>query len=487
MPTTTAVDGWFDVTAYTGSGAVQINNALHALTTANTLGGVLYFPPGTYTVATTINALPNGVTVRGCGSETSIIESTALTSDILSSTGKGIAIRDIGLQYSGTATNGAAIALSGATDVRVADTSISGAYIGIAIQNGTTDVYCKRVRIQSLSNNYAGVVVSGGESGVNSNLHFTDCVLQGPSAGGYGYWLENASRVFMANCNTIGFARTLLIYPYFAASSAAYDIWSINCLWDGNNISDAAACWIGPATKYTSVKNVSFTNCSFANSYYAVTAKGAVNYLCTGILFTDCTVRGSQLDGVDIIGSDHVQLVGCSIYGNGRHEANSYTGVTISAAQDVVIANCLINGAGEGYGSVNQGYAVSILDSVNVTVTACNVSGNGLTPAISLDATSGETSVIQSNSGYNPIGSVGSSHPAVPSSSPGYIQNNLGTAATIYLNGDSVNVWISDTDTFDAANKIIVPPTSGDPIRLGPTQYLQITYETKPSWQWFLD
>jgi hypothetical protein len=212
--------------------------------------------------------------------------------------------------------------------------------------------------------------------------------------------------------------------------------------------------------------------------------EGAVDYVCSGVLFTDCTIRGNQEDGVDIQGSDHVQLVGCSIYGNSRGNANEYNGVTVSGASDVVIANCMINAAGQLYTGY-QGYAVAIESSSNVTVNGCDLSGNGYTPPLYIDMTSGETSTVQNNAGYNPVGFTSAS-PAPPGSGD-HVQNYLGTAATIYLHGAPSDIWISDTLPFTSADKIIVTPVSGYPVRLAPGQYIKWDFSSQPSWQWFLD
>jgi hypothetical protein len=433
-----------------------------------------------------VKARSTKVQDAGCGPQTSIIESRNLAASIFVASGSSsIAIRNVGLQYEAAATNGAAILLSGASDVRIADVVIENAWVGVYISDASTDVYCKRVRITSATDAYAGIMATGGATGSNKNLHFVDCVLLGPSSGAYGYWFENASQVFMASCTSLGFDRALLIYPSFSTSSGAYDLWFVNCLWDANNQANSAAAFVGEGS--AGIKNVSFTNCTSANADLPFGIVGTSGAPCSGVLLTDCTVRGNQQQGILISGSDHVQVVGCSIYGNSRAGVGSYDGVDIESASDVVVANCLINATGQEYGGLHQAYSINVTGSTNVNVNGCDVSGHTESSAIAIDTTSGATSTIQNNIGYNPIGSVGSAHPAVPSTSGGYVQNYLGTAATIYIDGTATNIWISENTTFSASNKIIVPPASGDPIRLAPGQFLQITYSTKPSWQWFLD
>jgi uncharacterized protein YjbI with pentapeptide repeats len=505
MPTTN-VNGWIDVTANgadptgttdsTGAISVSINSAA-TLATA-----VVFFPPGTYNVCldnVPLSAVPSNVTLQGCGPETSVIRCTSTSTNILkiessgTGYGSGVLIKELGLTYETAAEAGtAAIWLQDAQTVRIRDVEIANASTALYLLGSTTGccgIYCERVKVKSPGTGIAGLwatqTTGQTASAPNNDIHLLDCVFVSDATSTYGMYLENASEMFLTSCEVTGYAYGLLVHPSinvtgtYPYASSTTDLFFANCAFRANSLN----AYLGPVNSTNVLARLLFTNCLFANSaQQGLAIYSATGRTCSGLGFTFCSFIGNGRDGLLVSVADHMQIAGCNFYGNNQ-DAGSYNGLTLDGAKDVVVGGCLITGQGGEYSTGGQEYAVKIADCTNIVVSGCDLSGASASP-VSLDASSGPTTCITSNAGYNPVGLL-PVPPTVPSTGH-YVRNTFGTAANVFMTHVTV-AYISTSSTFGDPVLNYSPAGGSGPLRVQPGEYLKIDYTTTPTWQWFLD
>jgi len=324
----TVVEGWYDITDH-GS------NFATALAAIPAAGGVLYLPPGTWTVATT-QTIPSGVTILGDGPAVSILKCTSATEIILEVApgSANVAFQNFGLTYTTSPTSASypALFLDNCSNVSISDIAITNAYyavqltassnitftdasltnVNIAIvmsgsgSSGCTDVFCSNVVVSDLQTSGTGgygFLVFGGNIGVNQRLHFIDCSVYGNASTNpfMGFNLRNANNVLMQNC-----VAAFLTYGILLSAEASTDGIANVSVSNSQFLSCGTAClaFFTDASGGNIIRDIQFSNSQFnGSSTNGVATVGlSSSSVLSGVSFLSCTMTGNASNGLYFVG-----------------------------------------------------------------------------------------------------------------------------------------------------------------------------------------
>jgi hypothetical protein len=515
MPTTTEVNGWKDVTAFSGpTVSAQINAALYALTTANAQGGVLYFPPGTYQITEPLSAIPSGVTLLGCGSGVSVLNALATIQPLQIGTQpasgpsvSGVTISDLSVTFEGSdgALNGTGISIINATAIRILSVAIGDANTAISIDGGElggvygacSEIYCDQIEV---SNGYSGtacIMIAGGLTGYtacNSDVHITNALVgsQGSEStwSTYGIVVANGSDVYVINTVVQSLWYPLALQPTVADAT-------VSGVYIANSQFSAAYqnAFLASSDANTSnlVWDVKVTSSLFGaseggggNQGNSILLQGAIGTNVTRNINIGSSIEyGGGQNGIYVYQCSQIVISGCGVFHNGDFAPGTYQGVYISGNTDVVVGSTTSTYNGNGWSdtTIRSEYGIQVDGSKAEYI---QVFGNMLTDnAAGFNAPSGAgggaavySLAAAQGVDYNP---VGLSTPTLTGSS---IQNTYLVAATVYFTGSTGTLSISSNGTTYVA--LNATPGAGVGVRLCPGQYLKWS-GTPTSWQWFLD
>jgi hypothetical protein len=203
-------DPWFDVMGYgaAGDGVTNDYAAINsAIVAATTNGGIVYFPPGTYLVGTTLAPASN-VTLMGAGPGASIIKGTNDTTVITGSSLSEVTIRDLQVQVQTGVGTPNGIILNTCSKVLIQNVEVFNAWDSIDLLAGCTDALVLGCTVRSAKQQ--GIQVSGASARIRiegnsingvgtTNLHhgiylsggWTDVAVVGNTVvGAFGFGIQ---------------------------------------------------------------------------------------------------------------------------------------------------------------------------------------------------------------------------------------------------------------------------------------------------------
>lgn len=427
---------WFNVKAQgaTGNGSTDdTTNINSTIALANTAGGVVYFPTGTYVISGTgLTPIKTGVTIRGAGKGATVIKPTAgFNADVISTPIPGTA---------GTA--GFVQNFVGVEDLTIDGSNMTGTTAGQGNGihfYGVRYSFIKNCNITAVPN--WGVLLDGDITNFSYSIQVQGNRIINGAAGIMATFSEENfiafNDILQANLATAA------AQPAFTPqSSVGYLVRLVSgyCSLIGNVIGSSGT-YTSPAVQVENVGPTRIEGNRFDQPRYQAIKTNAANSM----------IIGNQIGNPSSVGSVEGIRLGSSnntIIGNKFDLTNGAAHFTYCIAEAAAEANNIIQGN-------NLAAGTSGTISLNAASTGNRVSGN---------------------TGYNPVGSV--TPPALPAAT-----NNFGSDATVYVIGPTVTgITVAGTVTG------IVGNATGVTVRVPSGSTVSLTYSTgTPSWTWFLD
>lgn len=146
-------------------------------------GGTVYFPPGTYIIDQLLSNTVTGVSLKGAGSQVSILKGTNTTLGLLAFTGSnGFSMADMRLTNATTST-GKALSLTTCSKVLLTDLLVDGYYTGIYSSNTDTLTLIACTSVSPSAASTAGRPLKLDSS--TSTVRIFGGEYVGPASGGY--------------------------------------------------------------------------------------------------------------------------------------------------------------------------------------------------------------------------------------------------------------------------------------------------------------
>ncbi|WP_034157066.1 glycosyl hydrolase family 28-related protein [Sphingomonas sp. ERG5] len=233
-----------------GNGIADDTTAIrNAIAAVGATGGMVSFPAGTYKISGTLTISSANVTLVGEGIGATRIVSTSTTGDLIkffatpSFTGGGV--KDMTLDFSGTATAGAAIRIDGQRLISLENLWILRPFQGVVLEGDNRTCRLRNVDISDHLGN--AFTVNGG-----GNQYFDNCTTYNNVAGGgtAAFLVTQAEGVWLDKCVSQRASYGLRVTP--AASQYVLDLWIDACDFD-SSISDGVVFDSGASGRITTV------------------------------------------------------------------------------------------------------------------------------------------------------------------------------------------------------------------------------------------
>ena len=370
------VTPWYNVrTDYgaAGNGSTDDTTAIsNAIAAANSSGGIVYFPAGTYKISSALTSVTKaGVKLLGAGRENTVLASSSATANVVTINATYTHVEGMTFRPSVYQTDGYAIVVNVASWAIIRDVIIEFHYNGILNQNSSS-IYLEDTNIRYLAGargvNYVGTLAGGGGYG----FYITRLLCDNP----YPHSGPTASspRGNLANSTA-----------YTAGQLVISNSWIWQCTTSGTSAANAttaglvvpttsASAWVttGVTTGTATFKAVCrsdltwLTQDNYANSIGAsnvVLLNGNIGFTMadganTGTsypswaYFYDLEVDHSYTTGVNLLGGlgfhATTTWIGSVLTGNGVLLASPYKGETI-------LKDCRVVGNAEHGVLVNTG------------------------------------------------------------------------------------------------------------------------------------
>jgi hypothetical protein len=226
----------------TGNGTTDDTLAIQAaLDAAQAVKGIVYFPPGTYLITSTLTIMTAGITVIGAGPFSSIIKhkNTALAIDTFYVNANGTKIENLQITSDGWKTAGWAIRFADCGVVEVRGLTIYNAFGGIGFIPTVGQTGTGRVSYCDISAFKYGIQCGGDDIGGHRfiELHIDNCVVWGFKAGPLGsesyqgeigLYLPRTDGCYFSNMDTIGWQ--------YGVKAGYTNCWYSNVLCDSCNV-----------------------------------------------------------------------------------------------------------------------------------------------------------------------------------------------------------------------------------------------------------
>lgn len=303
-----------------------IRNAIAAL---GTTGGMVSFPAGTYKITGTLTISSANVTLVGEGIGATRIISTNTTGDMIkffaapSFTGGGV--REMTLDFIGTATAGAAIRIDGQRSISLENLWIINPFQGVVLQGDNRACRLRNIDISDHLDTAFGI--NGG-----GNQYLDTCTTYKNAAGGgtIAFLITQTDGAWLDTCVSQRASYGLRVTP--GASQYVTDLWINACDFD-SSVSDGAVFDSGASGRITTV-NWSGSRIGFGNT------------------------RGLIIDGSQ---TQNLQ------FSNLRSEKNLGHGMVIGNVRDVQFVNAAFLG-NAALGAANT-YGANIIGGTGVVFT----------------------------------------------------------------------------------------------------------------------
>jgi len=458
-----------------GDGVADDTAEIQAAITAMALGGIVYFPPGTYLVNGTLTVAVNGLTLRGAGPlATNIVQSSTTADTFVFSTCQFSGIESMRITHASTPTTGYAVTMNktGATGcffVEAKDLYIQDMWNGVLIRS-STECRVSNIHFRGLKGD-RGILFDGVGSGADGSYRavINDCVCDQAGTGNPGiiwYCQDNyAYSLVLSQCTAlyggIGFAMV-----DSANTGTSYPMW---CYADDLECDHNQTAGVNLLRGEGFYLSQSWIGSTLAGNGVSVSSgyRGEIDIGNTRIM--GCAQNGVSLASGPVDVNIHDNMIG----DNSTSSAALYHGITVSGnANRFLISN---NRIGDLVGVIgnNQGYGVFISNgtSTDFLVLGNNLKGN-TTGGLFSGATGADGRIVD-NLGYNPVGSS----TVTPGSSP-YTYTAGYSPETVYLIGGTISTVRDGLANLLASS---LTGTMSSSYSLGPKEQLVITYSVAPS------
>lgn len=402
--------------------STPINNAISA-----NVGHQIYFPPGTYSTTSPLDAADNpNVYIKGAGVGSTIIKPTAAVTSYVfrfGNTGsQDQGISDLTIDNS-LAPSASALQIN-AGHFYLNNIAVSGANIGFNILGGTIQYFTNFTINNSVT---AGIHIAGG----NDN-YFTNGVMDSPSTAQPtkgGIWVEQSDAFWAINLDLIHQGDGMLLAP----GSGQYITWPfvMNSAFDTGNLHGIHLSPTG--TGY--IKGATFignwTSTNDGNGFY-IDGTGTVD----GVRVIGHRSFNNTLSGYTVAAGNFTNLSfnDDDASGNSKVSSGTYSGFDMGAGvSGFSITNCRSGQEALFANTQSRGIIVNPGASNSYVISGNDLRGN-INNSL-YDLGTGTTKIVKGNLGYNPIANTA----ITVTASPFTWTNNTGDTVNVYISGGTVS------------------------------------------------
>lgn len=461
----------------TGNGVTDDTAAIASAITAAGVGGLLYFPPGTFLISSALTPLA-GQTWMGAGRKISYLSVAGVSvAAAITISVDAVIIQDLGIlgndgkgAISGT-TSAIGIYASGATNLLIDRCYCDNKNKwGILIQDSSDKGYIQNCLLDGTA--YANTIE------VNTSTHVTvyGNIILGSHVGTNANEIElyNCSDVLvigntLTNSNYAGIQSFGAIEPRIIGNSITHCKYGVYLYWydlDTSVLTDKAVVmgnYIDTMTNVGILLQLGSTHCTVTDNIVTNCSQaGIASYA------PYCTIQNNIC---------RANPFGIYLGDTGDHNAvisnvcenSQYHGIDVEPSYCVLAYNrCTDTRAG---GAKTQQYGIQTETTAHYTIIQGNqCDGNSVGTILD----QGSSNQASNNPGYNPLAITA---PAVPSSTVAYT-NAFNADATVIVTGGTVTVI--------KIGAVTTGLTSGT-FRVPVGQTITITYSSVPTWKWFGD
>jgi hypothetical protein len=362
----------YNVKSYgaTGNGTTDDTAAIQAAITAASAGGIVWFPPGTYQIGSTITVTTPGTTLAGAGPIASTVRATAgLTAGHMIQIGNGSdtyadgRIEGLSLTSASAKTGGAAVFITKCQRVTVEAVFTTNQYDSVKILDSTV---VRLIDLNLYNQARHGIWIDG----ATGNDFFLARVVADntPSAAGQGIFISGGSALIAENCDFLHFTNGLLLQPTTGRASEWHFLTGMifdSCSNDGIHIGGGDG----------DIYGVTFANCWSASNANQGVYVGAGAGDIEGIEFGDSKILSNGNNGFQLVSpATRITIADSTIVGNSQDSSAGYHGIRVEAG----ITHLTITGTQcyDGLGvTAMQGYGISFVSGATDYVIA---QGNNL-------------------------------------------------------------------------------------------------------------
>lgn len=519
-----------DPTATTDN-AIAIANAMAALPA---VGGVIYFPCGSYLVGSNISVTKT-IIFFGDNQAQSIIVLTSPTADGFTLANWNCGFRD--LEIAGLATNSTGPTTGSETTLPVTQLSnfpTSGSFSYGGTAGWSTVTYTGKSASSGAGNLTGCSALPAAASGANVMIRTAGYAVNMPpvtSSGGNYNFMDNCKIYSVYNgiffASALGFIDTLEIRNVrnvavtvdgnndkfinrlttasapIMATSVLVNLTSSLLMQQCQILQATVGMDLSPATGIT-IPSVEAVNCFYDNNTIGmrVTAAGTGSiYRCkfTNCWFSSATTAGVQFNTTQF---DGFSFINCDFYGNGKgisatsggghwsaiacFFAGNTTAIDLaaSATHFPIIQNCEI-GPRAAFGVNTLGINIAAGTYKGVFITNNQLVNNTTNMTVgAVTVAAGEASFyrISDNAGYNPITNANVATPTFPTSTT-VVTNTTGRRVLMYCKSGATAPTVITLN--GVANSTILPAvTSEFTLPLEPGGTIAFTYTVALTWFW---
>jgi hypothetical protein len=429
-------------------------------------GGTVFFPAGTYKIASAVALSSANIRLVGAGKASTIQPSAAFSgTSIVTITAANCSIQDLTIAFANTsyASNPAVdgIQITGAANALLQNVGIN--YInGWAVQStATAGVRNKWAKFDNVFSTLCakGMHIAGIAANNNAAHVIASCILDQVATGssnGDGLCIEDCYDIEVTNleCNISAGSGNAI---HIKGRTSSIHIANVVCGGDGSSTSGAGILIESGANGTPSQIEITNAIVETANDGMDVSAG-------TELAFFGCRFETNQFNGIYLSGGDTILIEGCSFNNNNQHGGANRFDFVSGTSGNIIVSHCMfLTASGSGVGQTTA--------AVNVTAGHVSCKDNVFlgTPFSSLPQ------VIRGNAGYNPVGVLGP--PSVPSSTVA-CPNPYNVDCTVYVTGGTVTVIaVGGSTTGLTSGAFRVPAGSS----------ITLTYSVSPTWTWFGD
>lgn len=427
-----------------GDGVTNDTAAIQAAMTAtNSLGGgTLYFPVGTYLVASTITAT-TGVKFAGAGPNVSVIKTTSATADVIKFDAESCGVDGLGFASSITRTGGSFIYVTlNGSNCRINNFRMTGYYIGIYGTNSSTYWISEGLMYGPVAN-ARGIQLTGTVAGGGNDIYINKVTMSAGAnvASAAGINLINTGAVNITDCDIIRHGKCLLINPG-SSQFVAY-------VYANNSYFDTATNGVSIEPTGTGfAQGIRMVGC-WTSAHTDSGIKIAAGSTLYGLELIGHQCLSNGVDGLTALAGTDVQINGGAFCGN--------TGSGISFAAGVSFWSAVGVRSGNGLGKAGNQVGIYVAPGASnvYRVVGCDLTGNTTTNFS--DGGTGTVKNIRGNIGVT----SGATGTIVVGASP-FTYTAGALPETIYINQGTVSlVVVNGVGVFQSSNvSVLVQPNS---------------------------
>lgn len=356
-----------------GNGVANDAGAIQSALTAcgASGGGVVYLPPGTYNVASTLSIANPGVHLRGSGTTGTLVRTTSPTADIINVTAWETSVRELRLDSTVTRTAGSAIRMSSVHQSVVDGVNMRNQFNGINMVSDTATIFISNGYWSNFRPGGVGLWVQDSNDQFISNIVMeqADYEANVPTA---GIRIQRSGGIWVTNVDVIRMGVGLLVDP--PASKPVYWMTFLAAFFDGCT----SGIMIRPQFGCPGVLGCTFTSCWTSTSVNDGVLLDGTLATIDGMQFLGHRSFNNGRDGFRVMGSgtSNWWIDASGFSGNSRSASNVADGVRVVGAHGYFAIRNSKCGPQAGYFNT-QRYGVYVdSGSFSYMITGCYTSGN---------------------------------------------------------------------------------------------------------------